>query len=420
MHITILSYGTRGDVEPFLALSQALIRAGHNVRLAAPQAFESDAAEWGVDFVGFPGDLEQLARSLVQQAGLNIVRMITVMSRHVLPLAEPVLERARSACQDADVIVHAFLTTLVGHAEARRLGVPDISVQFFPVFAPTAEFPSVVFPNLPFGPGYRRWSHRFTDAVYRYGSRLLYGIVRRRSRDLPPLGGWPFHQDGDRGSTPLLFAFSPNVVTPAADWGEHVEVTGYWLSETSRGWEPPRDLLRFLEAGPPPVYVGFGSVRVRDEHRLVELTARALDNVGQRGVLSMWRHGGKRLPPSLLAVGSVPHRWLFSRVSTVVHHGGAGTTGAGLRAGVPNVVVPFTADQAFWGARVRELGVGPQPIPAKRLTVERLTNALGEALADGSMRRRAEALGRKIQSEDGVARAVARIEALGSDRRNDL
>lgn len=388
------------------------MRAGHNVRLAAPQAFASDAAERGVDFVGFPGDLEQLARSLVQNAGLNIIRMVTVVSQHVLPLAEPVLDRTRNACRDADVIVHAFLTTLVGHAEARRLDVPDVSVQFFPFFAPTAEFPSVVFPKLPFGPGYRRWSHRFTDAIYRYGSRLLYWIVRRRSRDLPSLGAWLFRRDGGREPTPLLFAFSPNVVTPAADWGEHVEVTGYWLSEVSRGWKPPRELLRFLEAGPPPVYVGFGSVRARDEDRLVEITVRALEGVGQRGVLSLRQPSGRRLPASLLAVGSVPHRWLFPRMSAVVHHGGAGTTGAGLRAGVPNIVVPFTADQAFWGTRVRDLGVGPRPIPARRLTVERLTDALGEALGDGGMRRRAEALGRKLQSEDGVTRAVARIQSL--------
>jgi sterol 3beta-glucosyltransferase len=412
VRVTILTYGTRGDVEPFLALSQGLIRAGHSVRLAAPQVFESEAAERDVDFVGFPGDLEQLARSLVQQAGLNIIRMVAVMSRHVLPLAEPVLDRTRHACRDADVIVHAFLTTMVGHAQARRLGVADVSVQFFPVFAPTAEFPSVVFPNLPLGPGYRRWSHRITDAIYRRGSRLLYRIVRLRHANLPTLGGWPFRRGAGWEATPLLYAFSPNVVPPAADWGRHVEVTGYWYSEVSGDWKPPRELLRFLDAGRPPVYVGFGSVRAQDEQRLANLTAQALTAVGQRGVLTLRQPGGRQLPPSLHIVEAVPHRWLFSKVSAVVHHGGAGTTGAGLQAGVPNVVVPFTADQAFWGARVRELGVGPKPIPAKRLTAKKLANALDEAAHNSGTRRRAEALGRKIRSEDGVARAVARIESL--------
>jgi sterol 3beta-glucosyltransferase len=178
-------------------------------------------------------------------------------------------------------------------------------------------------------------------------------------------------------------------------------------------WEPPQELSLFMRDGPPPVYVGFGSVPVRDRHRLVDVAAEALSATGSRGVLAGSGFDKLRLSPSIFTLGHVPHDWLFARVSAVVHHGGAGTTGAGLRAGVPNIIVPFTADHSFWGERVRALGVGPEPTPAKRITVENLKASLELALHDPGMRERAGALGREIRSEDGVSRAVTRIEALG-------
>lgn len=417
MRVTILTYGSRGDVEPFLNLSQALIRAGHRVCLAAPQMFEAEAVERGIAFFGLPGDLNGLVRTLAQDAGRNVLRMAATVSRHVLPLAEPVLGLMRQASQDADVIVHAFLATIAGHMEALRRGVPDVSAQFFPVFAPTAAFPSVTFPDLPLGPSYRRFSHRVVDAVYWQGSRLMYHILRRRFPEMPPSIHWPFRARRNREVTPLLFAFSPKVVPPPRDWGDHIEVTGYWFSNYIRDWDPPRELECFMREDSQPVYIGFGSIPARASHRLAETAAAALSAAGLRGVLMGRGFDELELPSSIYALDAVPHDWLFARVCAVVHHGGAGTTGAGLRAGVPTVIVPFTTDHSFWGARVRALGVGPEPVPAKKLTVEKLRAALEFAAYDSGVRKRAEALGREIRSEDGVSRAVACIEALGVNAR---
>jgi sterol 3beta-glucosyltransferase len=404
---TLLTYGSRGDVEPFVALGVGLRRAGHQVRLVAPSVFQEFVSAHDLEFAGLPGNPDQLVRGLVSEAGHRWWRMVRVMAGHVLPLATEVLAAVRAACTSRRVIVHSFLMTQAGYEVARELGVPDVSAQFFPVFAPTAAFPGIVFPDLPLGDAYRRLTHAIVTQTFHRGGRLLYRRVRRGHPGLPPLSGWPFN-DRDRRATPILFAFSPSVVARPPDWGPDIHVTGYWPLEPEVDWQPPPELACFLEAGPRPVYVGFGSIVARDPRELAAIALEALGRSGQRGVLSPGRAGLKAgdLPGDVYLLDAAPHAWLFPRVAAVVHHGGAGTVGAGLRAGVPNVVVPFTSDQPFWGGRIFALGVGPEPIPARRLTADALASAIAQAVGDGAMRARAQALGERIRGEDGVARAI--------------
>jgi UDP:flavonoid glycosyltransferase YjiC (YdhE family) len=407
MRIILLTYGSRGDVEPFVALGKGLQGAGHTVRLAAPALFESLASSHGIEYIPLPGDPDRLVQDLVQQAGTRPWRMVGVMSRYVLPLAERVAGAVREACQGADAIVHSFLMTQAGHEAARELGVPEVSAQLFPVFSGTGEFPAVTFPDLPLGRAYRRLTHAITTQTFRQGGRLLYGRLRRSAPHLPPLSGWPFAAaPGQR--PPILYAFSPHVVAPPADWASDVRVTGYWFLDPPGGWEPPPGLFDFLDAGPAPVYIGFGSITARDGSKLTHAALDALALSRQRGVLGMGQHGprDRGLPTNVYAIGSAPHSWLFPRMAAVVHHGGAGTTGAGLRAGVPNVIVPFTSDQPFWGRQVFRLGVGPRPIPARRLSAVKLAQAISTAVEDSAMRIRAQGLGERIRAEDGVARAI--------------
>jgi UDP:flavonoid glycosyltransferase YjiC (YdhE family) len=217
---------------------------------------------------------------------------------------------------------------------------------------------------------------------------------------------------------PILYGYSPAVIPPAPDWPPSVHVTGYWFPDPPASWAPPPELQAFLEAGPPPVYIGFGSMSSRDPQATARLALDALARTGQRGIiLSGW--GGMHqpdLPPAVLAIDGAPFSWLFPRVAAVVHHGGAGTTAAGLAAGVPAVVVPFFGDQPFWGRRVFELGAGPAPIPRKRLTVDNLSAALARAVADPAMRNQTARLGKTLQSEDGVARAVEVINETSLGR----
>jgi UDP:flavonoid glycosyltransferase YjiC (YdhE family) len=182
------------------------------------------------------------------------------------------------------------------------------------------------------------------------------------------------------------------------------------LLEHSEGWQPPRALLDFLDAGPPPVAVSFGSTVAADLGALTDIAVEALARSGRRGVLVGGDPPREAPAEKLFHLAHVPHGWLFPRTRAVVHHGGAGTTAQGLRTGVPNVVVPFTTDQPFWGRRVRALGAGPKPIPRSRLTAARLAAAIATATQDEGMRETAEAIGRRIRAEDGVSRAVEIIE----------
>jgi sterol 3beta-glucosyltransferase len=211
---------------------------------------------------------------------------------------------------------------------------------------------------------------------------------------------------------PVLYGYSQHVLPRPHDWAARYEVTGYWLLDAAGGWEPPAELVQFLEAGPPPVYIGFGSMGSKDPAAAGRLAIEALARSGQRGILAAGWGGmqATELPATVHLISSVPHSWLFPRMAAVVHHGGAGTTAAGLRAGVPSVLVPFMGDQPFWGRRVATLGVGPTPIPRKRLTAERLATAIGEAVSNAAMRQRASDLGQVLRAEDGIGRAVEIID----------
>jgi sterol 3beta-glucosyltransferase len=347
---------------------------------------------------------------LVDQVGNNPLNIVPVLAAQFFPLATQVMVGVREACRGSDLIVHSFLMTLAGHAIARERGIPDVSAQLFPVFAPTRTFPSLMFPALPLGGGYNRLTHALSHQLFWQSSRAAYHVLRRQPV-LPARIDWPF-RSSDRQPTPILYGFSPHVVPPPPDWSPRAVVSGYWFLDTGANWQPPAELAEFLAAGPPPVCIGFGSTVTREGAKLARVALEALKRAGRRGLfLTGWgSSGGIDLPEYACAIEAAPHDWLFPRMAAVVHHGGAGTTAAALRAGVPTVVTPFTTDQPFWASRVHTLGVGPQPIYGKRLTAENLAAAIEAATSDEALRRRAAVLGARIRAEDGVARAVEALE----------
>jgi sterol 3beta-glucosyltransferase len=420
VHITLLAYGSRGDVQPYVALGVGFKRAGHDVRLAAPALFEPFVTEYGLEFAPLAGDPAQLVQQAVERArpGATLLGLARVVLEHALPIAAEVMRGCIQACRGSDAIIHSLLLTTAGYEIAHLLGVPDFSALIFAAFAATGAFPSQGMPELPLGPAYNRFTHKFFNALYWHGGRLGYHWVRRRHPDLPRLTAWPFDPKNQR-VTPILFGFSPQIIPRPPDWGDDMHVTGYWSLDTAPGWRPPAALLDFLAAGPPPVFVGFGSTISRDVGQLAEIALAALARTGQRGLLlSGW--GGLSpadLPAGVFQIESAPFAWLFPQMKALVHHGGVGTTADALRAGVPSIIVPFTADQPYWGQRVHQLGVGPPPIDHRMLTAERLAEAIRAAATDNAMRQRAADLGTRLRAEDGVARAVEIIERyLGAAR----
>jgi UDP:flavonoid glycosyltransferase YjiC (YdhE family) len=314
------------------------------------------------------------------------------------------------ALRATDAVLCQTPGALYGTDLAEAAGVPLILLAVMPL-ARTRQWPHLAFPA---------WLGRlpgFTPMSYRLAEQLVWQMFRpsvnrfRRRLGLAPQGLGGYFRQLEARAVPVLNGFSRHVVPRPPDWPAYVHQTGYWHPHDP-AWQPPGDLLRFLEEGPPPVFLGFGSMPVGDAQRVTTILVEALRLSGQRGVLlGGWGGlGAAALPSSVYRLDYAAFEWLFPRMAALVHHGGSGTTGMGLRAGVPAVVVPFAFDQFFWGERVRALGAGPAPVPYAALNTPRLAAAITAAVGDPALRRQAAALGMALQAEDGLAEAAALIE----------
>ncbi len=414
MHITILAVGSRGDVQPYVALGLGLQEAGHEVRLVAADFFQAFVKSWGLDF--FPintfgllqagGEAHATIAKTIDRAGQ--LRQLLTNFRALLPALQQTQESIWQASQGTQALIFSNIGTSTYHV-AEKLGLPCAWALTVPMFGRTRAHPNPLLPALPLGRGYNSFTYTFVEQFWRQLMGRPANSWRRTRLGLPPipLRRWPYTQLRGQ-AVPILCCYSPAVAPKPSDWGEQAHVTGYWFLDHVSDWQPPADLVRFLESGPPPVYVGFGSMMSRRAEQTTRITLDALKQSGQRGLIATgWGALSQSdLPDEVFLIESVPHDWLFPRIAAVVHHGGAGTTGAGLRAGVPGIVVPFGGDQPFWARRVEALGVGPAPIPRKRLTADRLARAMRIAATDDAMRKRADALGETIRAEDGVGNAV--------------
>jgi sterol 3beta-glucosyltransferase len=418
MRIAIIASGSRGDVEPYLALGKGLQQAGHVVRFVAHENFATLVKAHGVEFWPIEGNTQDVAQSPEMRELLEKGNFLAILSKMGKDAQVNALAFARgglAACEGMELIVAGLGGLFIGVALAEKLGLPFMQAHYVP-FSPTRAYPNALFPKVPsfLNGTLNRMSYRLAQQMMWQGFRSADTVARQQVLGLPKASFWgPFGSDRVK-QNPILYCYSPAVLPPPADWDERMHVTGYWFLDPVDEWAPPADLLDFLQAGIPPIYIGFGSMSSRNPEAMTHVILQALARTRQRAILlSGW--GGLRsgdLPDSVYMLDSIPYSWLFPRMAAVVHHGGAGTTSAGLRAGVPSIIVPFFADQPFWGQRVADLGVGPAPIPRKKLTAERLAQAIQTAVTDQAMRQRATELGARIRSEDGIARAVAVVRDL--------
>ena len=417
--ITIIAPGSRGDVQPYVALGVGLKDTGHTVRILTAQDFHDLVTMYGLEFRDMGGNMQAVAQDmqgLLEQG--NFLKILASMGKAAQQLVNQAARSGLEACQGTDLILAGPGGLFVGAALAEKLAIPFIPAFYFP-FTPSGAFPNALapLPRMPLPAWANRLTHRLAQQMLWQNYRAADNKARREILHLPPAPFWGPFAALEKGPT-ILYGYSPHVIPPPADWPGSVHVTGYWFLEPPAGWEPPAELVDFLQAGPPPVYIGFGSMVNRKPEETPHLILQALARTGQRGVLSAGWGGLQQrdLPETVMMIGAVPFGWLFPQMAAVVHHGGAGTTSIGLRAGVPAIVIPFMGDQPFWGRRVYELGVGPLPIPRRQLTAERLAAAIECATSDLSMRERALRLGERIRAEDGIGRAVETIEQFFSHR----
>ena len=412
MRIGMIALGSRGDVQPYVALGKGLKQAGYDVVLHTHDPYKRLVLGEGLEFCPIGCNPRTIVDRVMNQARVGEKPNEFDFMRKVVPLIKPlryeIVTRCWKGCQEVDALVLNALGIVVGIPMAQKRGIPAFPAYLQPM-TPTREFPALSFPSVPdwmasVRPSYDLLSAEFLDWMrwqfYRSMGKVVHELLGTPVRS-------PIIQMQEQ-QTPIFYGYSERFLPRPADWPDYCHITGYWFLDTPAGWQPPADLQAFLQAGTPPVYIGFGSMGSGDPQRLTELVVKALEISGQRGILlTGWGAlSQEQLPGNVIAIDEVPHDWLLPQTAVVVHHGGAGTTGAGLRAGLPNIIVPFISDQPFWGEQVYKRGVGPWPIHHKQLSAEALAEAITLAVTDQGMRVRAAALGRRIRAEDGVGNAV--------------
>jgi sterol 3beta-glucosyltransferase len=416
LRITINAFGTRGDIQPYLALGRGLQHAGHQVRLSTHKIFETFVCQHELEF--FPLNLDPrqvLINQSITELGNNSFLVTRWIQENFKPVMREIFHNTLQSAQEADLLLNSALSFAGWHV-AQKLNLPAIGAYLQPLM-PSHELPNglgAIPPAwLPLRGVFNYLSTKLTNQFLFNMLRPLTNTCREEILDLPPLNAaYYWSLDSPSGDTPILYGYSSHVVPKPSDWGSNQQIAGYWFLDQAQDYQPPDALVNFLEGGPPPVYVGFGSMVDHERREVTRLVVEALEGSGQRAVLlGGWSDlGNSTLPDFIFWSETLPHDWLFSHMAAVVHHGGAGTTAAGLRAGKPTVIVPFFGDQFFWGWQVYRLGAGPKPIPRKKLSVEKLASAIQQAVNDKSIQQSAARLGENIRSENGVEKAVRLIE----------
>ncbi|KAH9483618.1 Sterol 3-beta-glucosyltransferase UGT80A2 [Psilocybe cubensis] len=422
INIVIMIVGSRGDVQPYVALGKQLLKDGHRVRIATHETFRTFVGDAGLEFYSIGGNPQDLMSYMVKNPGLmpgfeSLTNGDIAKKRKML--AE-MIDGCWDACHTpcpvtgrsfiADAIISNPPTFAHVHC-AEALGIPLLLSFTMPWTATTAfAHPLVNITNSNAGFGVTNYlSYAAADLLTWQGVGDIINTFRTSKLGLSPLGIRVGPGYVDRLKIPWTYCMSPALVPKPDDWKSNIDVSGFYFLDLATNYQPSPELLAFLSAGETPVYIGFGSVVVDDPAEMTEIIFEATKQAGVRALVSSgWGGlGGISVPPHIFILGNVPHDWLFDeeRVSAVVHHGGAGTTAIGLAKGRPTVVVPFFGDQGFWGNMIHKAGAGPKPIPHKELSVHKLRDAITFAVSPAA-KEAAKAMAQKIYEDDGVRKGV--------------
>lgn len=411
--VLIVAAGSRGDVAPVAGVGARLGQAGHHVTVAADKAFAALIEDAGLEFRPLIGDTRAAAASelhadtaragAVSRSGAKLLKAAKQFF-HDLNIDIACI----TAGSGADIVLINPLGSAAYHV-TEALGIPSVGLHLQPL-QPSAELPPVVF-----GGSLGRLGNRAAGRLVRLAERVYFIGINdiRAEHGLPPTTLAATHRAQAAARWPVLHGISRHVVPRPRDWRAGLDIVGYWWPPpVPAGWTPPEDLRRFLDDGPPPVFVGFGSTNPGYPERLSRTITAGLRQAGQRGVIQAGWANLSASDDDMVTIDDVPHEWLFPRMAAVVHAAGAGTTAAGLRAGIPAVPIPMAGDGPFWSYRLKTLGVSPNAIRVKKLTTDRLADVVREVITNPEYARRATDLAADIAVEDGAVHVLATVDNL--------
>ena len=412
MHLTIVAYGTWGDVRPGIALGLALKKAGYVVRLIVTEDFARWVKDIGLDIHMLPVNKFEVMKRVSSRT--NPLQVMAAIRKEIGPALFRAGRDLVTMAADTDgFLVNEWLLGLVsGITESRRLKLVQISMQ--PEIR-TGEMAIPTMPALPdwlpFRGVYNLLSYDFAHNLRWYSYVHTINSLRKTLMDLPPLSSRGYLDLLDQ--TPSITLLSQHVIPRPKDWHVRHHLTGF-LFYDDVCWRPPTDLVKFIQDGEAPVYIGFGSMHDRDPERTTKMILEAVKSTQSRAVLYKgWANLGRsKLPKTICPLDYAPHNWLFPQMAAVVHHAGSGTSAAALRAGVPSVPVPHSGDQPFWARRLYQLGAGTRPLPRSRLSADALASRITQAVHEPEIRKRAAELSARISGEDGATRTVAVINEI--------
>jgi UDP:flavonoid glycosyltransferase YjiC (YdhE family) len=441
MNIAILITGSRGDVQPFIALGKKLQESGHRVRIGTHGNFRELVKDNGLEFYSIGGDPELLMAYMVKNPGvlpsLDSVKAGDVGSRKA-DLEEMLMGAWRACTESCDehdrkehidphqirpFVADAIISNPPTYASlhiAERLAIP-LHFMFTMPWSPTTAFPHPLaqMDSSRTDAGVRNYlSYTQIELLTCIGLTDIINRFRRRTLLLEPVDPTWGTNLVPRLKVPFTYCWSPALIPKPADWGAHIGVSGFFFLPSDSTYQPDPKLQAFLDAGELPVYIGFGSIVIDDPDSFTKLILEAVKKAGVRALVSKgWSNvGGTDVPDNIFLLGNVPHDWLFQRVSAVVHHGGAGTCAIGLALGRPTVIVPFFGDQFWWAGIVQRAGAGPQAVPYKKLTSDNLADNIREALKPET-KAKAQELSEKMKGEDGVSVAAEQFHNLQSTKK---
>jgi sterol 3beta-glucosyltransferase len=420
MRIAITTLGTRGDLQPFIALSLGLKDAGYDVVLISAKNEEEFVKSYDLKFIALNVDIQKIMEGPEIQEmtkGDNPVRFILSHMNGSKKLKQSMITTQHEiwdACQGSDAIIfHPGMP--IGYFIAKEFGKTSIMANPFPT-TPTREYPSILFYKGPrLGWFYNLLTHLIFEKVFwalvKPAIKEFWSENVKSKIDLltPPM------RQQVKSGMPVINGYSEYLFHRPEDWPENIHTTGSWIIQNESSWTPQPELIKFIKKGQPPIFIGFGSMKDINKFReTFKIIVKALQISNQRGVIGLGWNSlsiSEPIPDNVFLIDNVPFTWLFPQMAAVVHHGGAGTTSIGLTAGKPTIIVPFNADQPAWGKRVFELGVGARPIPKKKLTADKLASAIQYAL-NPEVVAKAEELGQKLRKENGVDTAVKIIDSF--------